>query len=87
MSTALRTDRSSELFILSKGMIRGQLKRLRLLPRLKLANADINLLADELALKLARAPRNPDGLSEFLRSAPLSPELQLLFDPTAKKRN
>lgn len=86
MNIQLSTDRSSELFTLSRGMIRAQLRNLKLRYRFKLRKVDLNVLADELAVVLAQMQAAGGQIIDFPQSPDFSDELQLILDPSAQKR-
>lgn len=86
MTTQLKTDRSSELFILSRGLLQMKLRGLKLRHRFQLRYVDLNSLADELAVAFAQMQAAGEQIIGFPRSPNFSAELQLILDPSAQKR-
>lgn len=86
MISKLRTDRGSELFIVGRGMLRKKIKGLKLRHRFQLRHADLNSLADELALELAKADWDREPFPKLPITPQSSSELRLIFSPSAQKR-
>lgn len=84
MTTQLRTDSGSELFILSHGLLKARFRKLPFWTRFRLRNVDFTSLIIEMVAELAR---DIDTLTEFPSFENCSPELRLILNGPAGKKN
>lgn len=83
MTTQLRTDSGSELFILSRGLLKARFRKLPFWTRVRLRSIDFNSLIIEMVAELAK---DIDKLTEFPNFENCSPELRLILNGPTEKR-
>lgn len=84
MTTQLKTGSNSELFILSRGLLKARFRKLPFWTRFKLRRIDFNSLIIEMVAELAK---DIDTLTEFPNFENCSPELRLILNGPAGKKN
>lgn len=84
MTTQLRTDSGSELFILSQALLKTRFRKLPFWTRFRLRHVDFTSLIIEMVAELAK---DIDRLTEFPSFENCSPELRLILNGPAGKKN
>lgn len=84
MTTRLRTGSNSELFILSRELLEARFRKLPFWTRFRLRSIASNSLIIEMVAELAKGI---DTLTEFPNFENCSPELRLILNGPAGKKN